>query len=253
MVRASAGLVVTFLLLCATPTIAQQSRCADCHFANPNAPAVEHQGDWDRSEHRRKNIGCETCHGGDASTFESLLAHRGILRSTDPASPAHRRNISATCGGCHTGPFVAFRKSRHFDLLAKGDGRVPVCSTCHGAAGFRRQSPRALEIQCRECHGARGIAPRPEEADATRALYEALNETRDVLRATRPLINRVRDRARRGQLNDAHQQAELPLIQAVQAGHEFVYDNLKERLSVARLQLEAMLGQLANPKPVLDR
>jgi hypothetical protein len=35
----------------------------------------------------------------------------------------------------------------------------------------------------------------------------------------------------------------------VQAGHQFVYDDLKERLSVARQRIEALLGQLANPKP----
>ncbi len=250
MVRFTAGSVVVCFLL-ATPTAAQQSRCANCHFAYPNVPAADHQGDWDRSAHSRANVGCEKCHGGDATTFEPFLAHRGTLSSNNPASPANRRNISATCGGCHTAPFVAFKESRHFALAEVGDTRVPVCSTCHGAAGFRRQSPKALEVQCAECHGARGIAPRPEQAEASRLLYEALNETRDVLRATRPLINRVRDKARRAELKEAHHLTEVPLIQAVQAGHQFVYGDLKEHLNLARQRLEAMLGQLANPKPDL--
>jgi hypothetical protein len=34
----------------------------------------------------------------------------------------------------------------------------------------------------------------------------------------------------------------------MQSGHQFVYDDLKERLSVARQRLETLLGQLANPK-----
>jgi len=242
-----------FLLMCllgfAAPAGAQQSRCADCHFSRPDAPAADHLSDWDRSAHGRNNVGCEKCHGGDAASFESFIAHRGIVNSTNPASPVNRRNLPGTCGTCHAGPFVAFQKSQHFALLEKGDARVPVCSTCHGAAGFRRPSAKALETQCRQCHGPTGIAPRPERAEAARTLYEALNETRDLLRSTRSLLNRVSDKTRRAQLDQAYQQVEVPLIEAVRAGHEFTYDNLKERLSVARQRLEALLAQVANPKP----
>lgn len=69
------------------------------------------------------------------------------------------------------------------------------------------------------------------------------------MKSVRSLVNRVSVRPRRTELDEAYQQAEVPLIQAVQAGHEFVYDDLKERLSVARQRIEALLGQLANPKP----
>ena len=243
----SSGLFLTCLLLFAAPAVAQQSRCADCHFANPAAPAVDHLADWDRSAHSRNNVGCEKCHGGDATTFESSVAHRGVLDSTNPASPVNSRNLPTTCGKCHAGPFVAFQDSKHFALLEKGDTRVPVCSTCHGAAGSRRPSPRTLETQCRQCHGPNGLAPRAEYAEAARTLYDALNESRDLLNSTRSLVSRVRDRTRRAALEEAHQQAEVPLIQAVQAGHKFVYDDLKERLSLARQRMEALLGQLANP------
>jgi len=80
-------------------------------------------------------------------------------------------------------------------------------------------------------------------------LYDALNESRDLMKTVRSLVNRVSDKPRRAQLDEAYQQAEVPLIQAVQAGHQFVYDDLKERLSVARQRIEALLGQLANPRP----
>jgi hypothetical protein len=69
------------------------------------------------------------------------------------------------------------------------------------------------------------------------------------MKTVRSLVNRVNEKGRRAQLDQAYQQAEVPLIQAVQAGHQFVYDELKERLSVARQRIEALLGQLANPKP----
>jgi Cytochrome c554 and c-prime len=71
---------------------ASQSRCADCHFANPGAPAANRLADWDHSLHSRNSVECEKCHGGDATTFEPFLAHRGILNSTNPASPVNRRN-----------------------------------------------------------------------------------------------------------------------------------------------------------------
>lgn len=225
-----------------------QSRCADCHFANPGAPAAAHLSNWDRSAHSRNNVGCEKCHGGDATTFEPFLAHRGVLNSRNPASPVNRRNLSRTCGTCHAGPFVAFQKSQHFALLEKGDTRVPVCSTCHDDAGIWRPSARSLETECRLCHGPGGIAPRAERAESARTLYEALHESREVLKSAKSLINRVDDKTRRAQLEAAYQQTEVPLIEAVQAGHQFVYDDLKERLSTARRRLDALLGQLANPK-----
>jgi hypothetical protein len=246
-VVASVWLAIAWTL--AVPASAQQSRCADCHFANPTAPERDHLADWDRSAHGRSNVGCERCHGGDATTFEALPAHRGILHPSNPASPVNPRNLPATCGTCHSGPFVAFQKSQHFALLDKGDVRAAVCSTCHSAAGSRLPSPRALEGQCRQCHGPSRVAARPERAEQARTLYEGLNDSRELLDATRTLIDRIQDKPRRAQLDEAYRQAEVPLIEAVQAGHQFVYDDFKERLSTARKRLEALVGQIANPKP----
>jgi Cytochrome c554 and c-prime len=243
------GLALMSFLLLAPPAIAQQSRCADCHFSALNVPAPDHLSDWDRSAHSSSNVGCEKCHGGDATTFEPFLAHRGILNSANPASPVNRRNLPATCGTCHAGAFTAFQASKHFALLEKADARVPVCSTCHGAAGLRRLSARGLESQCRQCHGPNSVAPATERAEAARVMFDALNESRDVMKSARSMVNRVSDKTRRAQLEEAYQQAQAPLTQAVRAGHQFVFDELKERLSVARQRIEAMLGQLANPKP----
>ena len=247
-----AGFCAVVVFTLAVPAFAQQSRCADCHFSRPEAPEPEHLADWDHSAHGRNNVGCEKCHGGDATTFEPLMAHRNILNSTNPASPVNRQNLPKTCGSCHAGPFVAFQSSQHFALLEKGDRRVPVCTTCHGAAGFNRPSAKALESRCAECHWPKGIAPRAERAEAARTLYDALHESRDSLKAAKPLIARISDKARRAQLDDAYQQAEVPLIQAVQAGHQFVYETLKERLSVARQRIEALFGELVNPRPQLS-
>ena len=246
---AGAALVLGGLAALPRPLAAQQSRCADCHFSRPDAPAADHLSDWDRSAHSRNHVGCERCHGGDATTFDAFLAHRGVLNSANPSSPVNRRNLPVTCGRCHAGPFVEFQKSRHDALLEGGDARVPVCSTCHGAAGYRRPSARALAAECAQCHGANGMAPRPGRAEGSRALYENLHELRDSMKTARSLINRVNDRTRRNELDAAYQQADVALTQAVQAGHQFVYDDLEERSSVARQRIDALLDRLANRTP----
>jgi hypothetical protein len=41
-------------------------------------------------------------------------------------------------------------------------------------------------------------------------------------------------------------QCATPIIEARNAGHEFVFDNLKERLSVARQRTDALMDALAN-------
>ena len=136
-VAVGAGLAVLGMLGVTDRAAAQASRCADCHFANPEtAPAPDHLYEWDRSPHRRNGIGCESCHAGDATTFESLQAHRGVLSRGNPTSPVNRVNIPRTCGSCHPGPYTNFQQSQHFALLNEGNRRVPVCVTC--------QTPRGL-------------------------------------------------------------------------------------------------------------
>lgn len=228
----------------------QVSRCADCHFARPDAPGQNHVSDWDRSPHRRANVGCEACHGGDASTFESFMAHRDIVPPGLPSSPVSRQNLPRTCGACHAGPFVAFQSSRHFELLEGGDRQGPTCSTCHGEAGGRVLSARALEGRCGSCHGPNEVAPRAQRAESVRVLYEQISAVRGQQDLAQSLIRRVRDAARRSELEDAFEQARVPLVQAIDAGHRFVYDQLNERLGVARDRTEALLARLANPGAV---
>jgi hypothetical protein len=47
-------------------------------------------------------------------------------------------------------------------------------------------------------------------------------------------------------LTDALQQAQVPLTRAVNAGHRFVYDDLRENLATAQKRVEALLSTLAN-------
>ena len=159
----------------------------------------------------------------------------------------YRSNIPSTCGACHAGPFVAFQKSRHLALLKGGNLDVPTCVTCHGSAGENRPSPKALESDCRSCHRADRPGGHPEHPALGRRMLEGVRETRAQLNDARRLIGRVSDKARRSRLEASAQQVDVPLVQATQAGHAFVYDDLEERLDTARGRLAALFEELANP------
>ena len=257
-VRAAIRLALTTAVVIATCSAApraQQSRCADCHFANPpqdlstpSGDATRHLRDWDLSAHSRAGVGCERCHGGDATTFEPLQAHRTVLHWSNPASPVFRQNLPRTCGGCHAGPFTAFQRSRHFALLQTGNRDVPTCATCHGEAGENRPSPKALESECRSCHRAGRPGGHPEHPALGRKMLEGVRDARTQLKEARRLIERVSDKARRARLEQAARQVDVPLTEATQAGHAFVYTNLEERLGVARQRLTALFDTLANPR-----
>jgi hypothetical protein len=232
--------------LASAPAFAQ-SHCADCHYARLGAPWPAHLTDWELSAHGKSGVGCEKCHGGDASTFEPFLAHQGVLNSSNPASPTHRQNIPKTCGGCHPGPDVAFQGSKHNQLLRSGDAQAPTCLTCHDPVAAHLLSPKALAGTCNGCHGEGKTAARPERAAGAKLLLEEVYATREQLKAAHTLIRRVPDAGRRHRLEEAYEQAQVPLTQAVHAGHRFVFDDLEERLAMAKRRTEALLAELANP------
>lgn len=232
---------------------AQRSRCADCHIANapstlPNWTgfALRHLQDYESSPHSRNNVGCERCHGGNPNTFENFLAHQDMLPPVSPASPANRVNLPRTCGGCHTGPFVAFQKSQHYALLQAGDTRGPTCSTCHGEVGAHLLSPNSLGNQCSQCHGPGRPQARPGRAEDAKLLMGEVRDVRAELKEAQSLIRRIKNQEQRAKYDEQWRQAEVPLIEARNAAHEFVFDNLKERLDRARQRTDALMNALAN-------
>ena len=141
---------------------------------------------------------------------------------------------------------MAFQDSRHYQLLQSGDDRGPTCSTCHGETDGRLLSPKALASQCNQCHGPGEQAPRAERARQVREQYEGLTVVREQMKLAQSLIKRVTDKKRRAEYDEALNQAQVPLTRAVNAGHKFVYDDLKEYLGVAQKRVEALLNRLAN-------
>jgi hypothetical protein len=255
MLRQTLG-ALSLVLVVSLAVQAQTSRCADCHIANQETGSVywssfarKHLNEWDLSAHGRASVGCDRCHGGDPTTFEKFQAHQNMLPVSSPASPINRVNLPRTCGTCHTGPFVAFQKSRHYELLRAGDDRGPSCSTCHGEVAATLLAPASLASQCSRCHGAGRPQARPDYPSEARTLMAEVRAVRAQLNDAQSIIRRVRDKSLRAKYEEALQQAEVPLVEARNAGHEFVFTNLKERLERAHARANALMDALANGQP----
>jgi hypothetical protein len=78
-------------------------------------------------------------------------------------------------------------------------------------------------------------------------MLEGVREARASLAEARRMIGRVTDQPRRARLEQAAREVDLPLTQATEAGHAFVYDELEARLSLARKRLATLLEELVNP------
>ena len=66
------------------------------------------------------------------------------------------------------------------------------------------------------------------------------------MKLAQSLVKRVTDKKRRAEYDEALNQVQVPLTRAVNAGHKFVYDDLREYLGVAHQRVEALLNRLAN-------
>ena len=69
---------------------------------------------------------------------------------------------------------------------------------------------------------------------------------REQLKLAQSLIKRVADKPRRAALTEAYDQAQIPLTRALNAGHKFIYDDLRDYLATAQARAEALLSRLAN-------
>ncbi|MBI5247576.1 MAG: hypothetical protein HY923_10375 [Elusimicrobia bacterium] len=138
------------LILVAAPARAADS-CIDCHRKAVLPLDREHDyAQWEQSAHGKAGVSCHSCHGGDP-TQSGPNAHKGLLPSSDPASPIYFTKVPETCGACHTEELQAFRKSAHHKELMRS-GKGPNCVTCHGSMANEILSPKHLENTCSLCH-----------------------------------------------------------------------------------------------------
>ncbi len=78
------------------------------------------------------------------------------LPAKDPRSSINPKNISATCGTCHTGIQDQFRQSIHSPDVTKTDKKLPVCNDCHSSHTIKRTDQDnfkfAVMDNCGKCH-----------------------------------------------------------------------------------------------------
>lgn len=146
--RLTAALAV--LILAGVSARAADS-CIDCHRRAVLPLDREHDyAQWEKSAHGKAGVSCHGCHGGDP-TRTGPNAHKGLLPSSDPASPIYFSKVPETCGTCHAEELQAFRKSAHHKELMRS-GKGPNCVTCHGSMANEILTPKQLETTCSLCH-----------------------------------------------------------------------------------------------------
>jgi len=148
--------------------------CVQCHRDLPGRSAEIVGVQWRHSVHYAANVGCDGCHGGDASLtrdqFDSdeafkhashqdrnpefLILHRP---QQEFVSEVRGRSVSYFCGRCH-----AEIKEKHLGS-PHGDFGDPTCLYCHGQGSHLIQPAttdiidtrsRAEAGRCSPCHAA---------------------------------------------------------------------------------------------------
>jgi hypothetical protein len=168
--------------------------------ARLNAPAKAAEA----GIHYQQGITCAGCHGGDPKAEdpeEAMDPAKGFVGKFTP------REIPPMCGTCHadvtfmlkyapnipTDQLSQYRTSKHGLALAKGDGNVATCASCHGAHGILAPSdPRApvypthIVDTCGKCHANADLMHRygisgDEVADYKRSVhFAALTQRSDL-------------------------------------------------------------------------
>jgi hypothetical protein len=155
-------MLIALALALATPVRGawEQNQCVKCHEAETLPVTLGHSfADWRASVHAKGGVGCEKCHGGDASATTLEAAHKGVLPAADRASLVNPVHLPATCGACHPKELAAFDGTVHAKQLRKEVGGA-TCFTCHEAMATSLPSPRELSARCSVCH------KKPMEAQA---------------------------------------------------------------------------------------
>lgn len=119
--------------------------------------------------HALRGLSCADCHGGDPKDPE--------MTAMDPekgfrGTPS-RNQIPEFCSKCHsdavymrrfnphipTDQYAKYLVSQHGKLLAQGDQKVAVCTSCHGVHGIRSKSDSLSPVfltnapkTCAKCH-----------------------------------------------------------------------------------------------------
>lgn len=224
------------------PQTALANPCAACHLRLAwTQSATTHVDQWVTSRHAFYRVGCEKCHGGDATTSDEAAAHRGVVKSADPSSAVHRMALSATCGRCHPSEGRAFARSAHQKLLLRGDVVAPTCTSCHSSMAADVPSSAALESQCLHCHHD----DRRDRAHVAKRQLEDVKRLRTSLNRAKLEIAAIREPDRRTSLTARWTDADGSLRAVVAGLHAFDLGSVQERLRDSNGKTERLVAELA--------
>jgi hypothetical protein len=155
--------------------------CISCHAQAEEEPMRAAVDAWPVDVHAAAGLGCESCHGGDA-TLELAEDGGGAMDPAKGFKPTPSRlDIPDFCGRCHADPafmkrynpqarvdqLAEYRTSVHGKKNAAGDSTPATCIDCHGVHGIRPvSSPESpayaanVPRMCAGCHAdAAAMAP----------------------------------------------------------------------------------------------
>ena len=198
------------------PAAYKSNSCVACHSGDARARgSFARYTEWHLSAHKEKGVGCEKCHGGDASDKDQKQAHAGVFKPSDPQSRLHPKSQPQTCGACHQGVTNSFVESAHYRKLSTA-GLGPSCNTCHAHMGtsvlYTAEETASL---CAHCHDtANGLLPRrPEIPAKANATMQAIRRADAVVTWADRLM--TEGRAKKADLGA--EERELKIVQAMLA------------------------------------
>ncbi|MBI4186516.1 MAG: cytochrome c3 family protein [Chloroflexi bacterium] len=138
----------------APPAASPQQDCLGCHVqpslsmtlaSGETLPLVVNRKAFATSIHGDK-LSCTGCH--------SSISAYPHPESEIPSRRDYRVAQYELCQNCHFDNYTRMLDSAHYQLLAGGDARAPVCADCHGAHYVTPPSQPRTEVSrtCSACH-----------------------------------------------------------------------------------------------------
>lgn len=175
----------------------KNNQCVICHSKLMSPYSVTSRyAQWHISLHKEKAVGCEKCHGGDATSKEAKQAHLGVQLANNVQSKLHPKNLAQTCHTCHREISNSFVESKHSQNL-QAAGLGPSCNTCHAhMASEVIYTPEQTAKLCASCHdSSNALMPkRPEIPGKAEEAMQAIGRANMVTLWAERLVDEAKNR-----------------------------------------------------------
>ncbi len=142
-------LVIAFFSLITTVSAQEDVSCYHCH--------TKVVSEFRNNIHYQKGFTCEDCHGGSTQPNATVISY--TVMSGDFIGRPTRANITNVCSKCHSQEAKDYKKSIHWEQIAKGHPEAATCTDCHGIHEIRAISdPNSSSnhqnspATCAKCH-----------------------------------------------------------------------------------------------------